>query len=93
LLRDYRALDQDGHADGRTLYIGNPPYVRHHQIDPAWKRWLLKTAAARGHHASGLAGLHIHFFLATAEHGSPGDAGVFITSAEWLDVNYGRRFE
>lgn len=90
LLRDYRALDQDGHADGRTLYIGNPPYVRHHQIDPAWKRWLLKTAAARGHHASGLAGLHIHFFLATAEHGSPGDVGVFITSAEWLDVNYGR---
>jgi len=90
LLRDYRVLNGGGDADGRTLFIGNPPYVRHHQIDPAWKHWLLKTAAARGHHASGLAGLHIHFFLATAEHGSPGDVGVFITSAEWLDVNYGR---
>ena len=90
LLRDYRTLDQNGHADGPTLFIGNPPYVRHHQIDPVWKHWLLETAAARGHHASGLAGLHIHFFLATAEHGSPGDVGVFITSAEWLDVNYGR---
>jgi adenine-specific DNA-methyltransferase len=90
LLRDYRVPNRGGDADGRTLFIGNPPYVRHHQIDPAWKHWLLKTAAARGHHASGLAGLHIHFFLATAEHGSPGDVGVFITSAEWLDVNYGR---
>src|SRR5690242_6145876 len=61
LLRDYRALDQNGHADGPTLFIGNPPYVRHHQIDPVWKHWLLTTAAARGYHASGLAGLHIHF--------------------------------
>lgn len=90
LLRDYRVLNQGGGGDGRTLFIGNPPYVRHHQIDPPWKHWLLTTAAARGYHASGLAGLHIHFFLATAEHGSPGDVGVFITSAEWLDVNYGR---
>jgi adenine-specific DNA-methyltransferase len=77
-------------VDGRTLYIGNPPYVRHHQIDPAWKAWLLTTAKARGHAASGLAGLHVHFFLATAEHAKPGDFGAFITSAEWLDVNYGQ---
>ena len=39
--------------------------------------------------ASGLAGLHVHFFLATAEHGRRGDYGAFITSAEWMDVNYG----
>jgi adenine-specific DNA-methyltransferase len=88
LLSDYRAL-RPGLADGPTLFIGNPPYVRHHQIDPAWKRWLAETAKARGLTASGLAGLHAHFFLATAEQGSPGDAGAFITSAEWLDVNYG----
>ncbi|MHB8262937.1 MAG: Eco57I restriction-modification methylase domain-containing protein [Acidimicrobiales bacterium] len=88
LLRDYRELDHD-HADGPTLFIGNPPYVRHHQIDQEWKRWLLQTAATRGHVASGLAGVHVHFFLATVEHGVPGDVGTFITSAEWLDVNYG----
>jgi len=88
LLRDYRTL-APGAVDGSTLFIGNPPYVRHHQIDPEWKRWLLQTASARGHIASGLAGLHAHFFLATAEHGKPGDVGAFITSAEWLDVNYG----
>jgi methylase of polypeptide subunit release factors len=92
VLQDYRVLGQAhrAHAEGPTLFIGNPPYVRHHQIDQAWKRWLLHTAAARGNDASGLAGLHVHFFLATAEYGAPGDVGVFITSAEWLDVNYGR---
>lgn len=88
VLRDYRALEPED-INGPTLFIGNPPYVRHHQIDPEWKRWLLRTASGRGHVASGLAGLHVHFFLATAEQGRPGDVGAFITSAEWLDVNYG----
>jgi len=86
---DYRALGAD-RIDGRTLYIGNPPYVRHHQIAPEWKSWLVETARRQGLAASQLAGLHVHFFLATAAHGSPGDFGTFITSAEWLDVNYGR---
>lgn len=86
---DYRALRLP-RIKGSTLFIGNPPYVRHHQIDPEWKRWLLDTASARGLVASGLAGLHVHFFLATAQHARPGDYGTFITSAEWLDVNYGR---
>lgn len=85
---DYRAMKLPKIA-GRTLFIGNPPYVRHHQIAPEWKSWLALTAKKRGLKASGLAGLHVHFFLATAEHGRPGDYGAFITSAEWLDVNYG----
>lgn len=88
VLGDYRALELP-EVDGSTLFIGNPPYVRHHQIDPKWKTWLISTAKKRGLKASGLAGLHVHFFLATAEHGRPGDYGAFITSAEWLDVNYG----
>lgn len=88
-LGDYRALTLEK-IDGRTLFIGNPPYVRHHLITPEWKQWLLATAARRGLDASGLAGLHVHFFLATAEHGQPGDYGTFITSSEWLDVNYGK---
>jgi hypothetical protein len=73
----------------RTLYLGNPPYVRHHGISPAWKRWLSDQAARLGYKASQLAGLHVHFFLATAKHARPGDYGAFITAAEWLDVNYG----
>ena len=87
-LGDDRALALP-EAEGPTLFIGNPPYVRHHQIAPEWKAWLLQTARRHGLHASALAGLHVHFFLATAEYGRRGDFGAFITSSEWLDVNYG----
>ncbi|HTI33097.1 MAG TPA: hypothetical protein VL422_05420, partial [Miltoncostaea sp.] len=86
---DYRTADL-GRADGATLYLGNPPYVRHHQIAPVWKEWLAIAARAHGLEASRLAGLHVHFFLATAARLRPGDAGAFITSSEWLDTNYGR---
>jgi hypothetical protein len=84
---DYRRFAE--RTPGPTLYIGNPPYVRHHGISPRWKRWLGETATRLGLRASKLAGLHVHFFLATARQASPGDYGVFITAAEWLDVNYG----
>jgi adenine-specific DNA-methyltransferase len=86
---DFRALTLPA-ARGTTLYLGNPPYVRHHQIEAEWKRWLLETAKKHGLDASALAGLHVHFFLAVASQGTCGDIGTFITSAEWLDVNYGR---
>lgn len=87
-LTDYRAF-VPGATNGRTLYIGNPPYVRHHKISPRWKLWLTTTARARGLVASQLAGSHVHFFLATLTQAQPGDRGVLITSSEWLDVNYG----
>lgn len=87
-LGDYRSLTLPD-VEGPTLFIGNPPYVRHHQIDAHWKTWLIETARARGFKASQLAGLHVHFFLATAQLGRPGDFGTFITGSEWMDVNYG----
>lgn len=89
VLGDYREM-QLPDCEGSTLIIGNPPYVRHHQIDPKWKRWLASASKAKGLSASGLAGLHAHFFLATAGLARPGDLGAFITSSEWLDVNYGK---
>ncbi len=64
--------------------------MRHHQIPAGWKEWLALTARAHGLEASRLAGLHVHFFLATAARARPGDRGAFITSSEWLDTNYGR---
>jgi hypothetical protein len=85
---DYRSVRLPP-APGPTLFLGNPPYVRHHQVAAPWKDWLRDTAARLGVPASGLAGLHAHFFLATALHAAPGDAGVLVTAAEWLDVNYG----
>ena len=87
ILGDYRSFDEP--ISDPTLYIGNPPYVRHHQIDTKWKEWLSTEAQKLGHKASQLAGLHVHFFLATARRARAGDFGAFITAAEWLDVNYG----
>lgn len=86
---DYRDV-RLGAAAGPTLFIGNPPYVRHHAIEPRWKTWLQRRAAALGLRASGLCGLHVHFLVATAERARPGDAGCFVMSSEWLDVNYGQ---
>jgi len=89
LLEDYRRA-QLSPVQGRTLFVGNPPYVRHHLIDAKWKEWLVAESKALGHSASQLAGLHVHFFLATVRHGVEGDFGALLTAAEWLDVNYGK---
>ena len=88
LVGDYRALALPA-ISGRTLFIGNPPYLRHHGIAPEWKDWYAATVQRFGVTASRLAGLHLHFFLRTLELAKPGDLGCFVTAAEWLDVNYG----
>ena len=88
-LTDYRRIRLP-RIDGTTLFIGNPPYVRHHDIEEQWKDWYARAAARRGVKASKLAGLHLHFFFKTMTLARKGDYGAFITSAEWLDVNYGR---
>ena len=88
MVEDYRSITLPA-IKGPTLFIGNPPYVRHHDIGTAWKSWFGDNSKIQGFKASKLAGLHIHFFLKTRELGRPGDFGTFITSSEWLDVNYG----
>jgi hypothetical protein len=87
-LVDYRSFSLPTISDP-TLFIGNPPYVRHHGIGKQWKTWFAHTANGFGLSASKLAGLHIHFFLRTQELAQRGDYGAYITAAEWLDVNYG----
>lgn len=85
---DYPSAPLAGCA-GRTAFVGNPPYVRHHQLTPESKLWFVTAAKQLGIKASQLAGLHAHFILATAMKAVPGDVGCFVTAAEWLDVNYG----
>lgn len=77
-------------ARGRTLFVGNPPYVRHHDLEPQWKEWYRRTMAAHGIVASQLAGLHAQFMLRTVELMRDGDAMLFVTAAEWLDNGYGQ---
>ena len=75
--------------DCRVAFVGNPPYVRHHLLSQQTKEWAQRSAKKLGLKVSGLAGLHAYFFLATALYGRKGDIGCFVTSSEWLDVNYG----
>ena len=88
MLQDYTTATLPS-VSGRTLFIGNPPYVRHHTLTSGQKNWLNSKSAEIGLKSSLLAGLHVYFYLATALKSKPGDFGSFITAAEWLDVNYG----
>lgn len=74
---------------GATLWIGNPPYVRHHNISADDKKLFKSVASRLGLPSSCLAGLHIHFLAHIADLWQSGDFGFLITSAEWMDVNYG----
>lgn len=87
-LVDYTALALAPTA-GRTAFVGNPPYVRHHDLRPELKARAAALGKMLGYPVSGLAGLHAYFYLATALYARPGDVGCFVTSAEWLDVGYG----
>lgn len=89
IVADYREISLPT-IEGATLFIGNPPYVRHHGITPAWKQWYSDKLRVLGHACSQLAGLHLHFFLKTLELSRRGDLGCFVSAAEWLDVNYGQ---
>ena len=90
IVGDYRSVELPV-VSGPRLFIGNPPYVRHHLISSEWKEWLVASSRTLGvREASQLAGLHAYFFVATAQRMREGDYGTFVTAAEWLDVNYGR---
>jgi SAM-dependent methyltransferase len=89
LQADYTKLPLKA-IDGRTAFLGNPPYLRHHDLPAKTKLWAQAAATLLGRSVSGLAGLHALFYLATAHYVRPGDIGCFVTSAEWLEVNYGR---
>lgn len=76
--------------DGRTAFVGNPPYVRHHDISKEDKAWYSAQMEKLGLPHSQLAGLHIYFYLKSYLLSQPGDVGCFISAAEWMETNYGR---
>ncbi|KFI91239.1 modification methylase XamI [Bifidobacterium saguini DSM 23967] len=86
---DFTEYEIERPDDGPVLWIGNPPYVRHHDIAPEAKKRFKTVAEQLGLKASGLAGLHVHFLAAIARQWQAGDYGVLVTSSEWMDVNYG----
>jgi adenine-specific DNA-methyltransferase len=85
---DYLTLDLPRIA-GVTAFVGNPPYVRHHDISAELKKWYSATMRKLGLPDSQLAGMHIYFYLKSYLLSSPRDMGCFVTSAEWFESNYG----
>ena len=88
LVQDYRSA-QLPFTEGISAFVGNPPYVRHHLIEPEWKAWLCRKASALGLRPHARGGLHVYFLLATALHANKGDIGCFILPSEWRDTGYG----
>ncbi len=85
---DYLTLELP-RIDGVTAFVGNPPYVRHHDIPVAQKGWYSAQMRRLGLPDSQLAGLHIYFYLKSYLLAKPRDVGCFVTSAEWFESNYG----
>jgi adenine-specific DNA-methyltransferase len=72
-----------------TLWVGNPPYVRHQQLSVATKKWLSSGTKELGVDVSPVMGLHGYFVLRIATLCSPRDRGALLLPAEWLDAHYG----
>ena len=75
--------------EGVTAFVGNPPYVRHHDISVEDKHWYSAEMAKLGLPHSQLAGLHLYFYLKSYLVSRPGDVGSFVSAAEWTETNYG----
>ena len=74
---------------GRRLFIGNPPYVRHHSLGQHRKAWLVQAGKSLGTTFSGLAGLHVYFLLRCLVEARAGDRFVMVLPSEWLETRYG----
>jgi len=71
--------------------VGNPPYVRQEKVDKKRKPHLaaLMDAAFPGTKFSGRADLHCYFWPHAARFLKEGAYFGFLTSGQWLDVEYG----
>ena len=74
-----------------NLLITNPPYVRHHHLDPAQKERLQTLVKERlGIRVNGLAGLYCYFLLLADAWLEDGALSIWLIPSEFMDVNYGR---
>jgi len=74
-----------------NLLCTNPPYVRHHHIDPLTKRKLQDEVFARlGINASGLSGLYVYFVLLSHDILAENAVASWLIPSEFLYVNYGK---
>jgi hypothetical protein len=73
-----------------NLLVTNPPYVRHHHLDPRRKARLQGFVRERlGLRISGLAGLYCYFLLLADAWLEEGGLAAWLIPSEFMDVNYG----
>lgn len=97
--KDFKVLVQDFFAFARAagnrsrfnLLCTNPPYVRHHHIEPLLKlefqALVLKNLGLK---VSGLSGLYMYFVLLADALLAPGGVASWLIPSEFLYVNYGK---
>lgn len=73
-----------------NLLVANPPYVRHHHIDPHTKGVCSSEVRRQfGWKVSGLSGLYVYFVLLAHRLLRPGAVSAWLIPTEFMDVNYG----
>lgn len=84
---DFTATESVGIAN---FLISNPPYVRHHYIEPEQKSKLaVLIKNETGLSISGLAGLYCYFVLLAHKWLAPKAICGWLIPSEFMDVNYG----
>lgn len=87
VLADFLKWVQADHPSGPRLFLGNPPYTRHQELDRATKTRALKASGALVD--SGLSGLAAYFLAASLEHLRPEDALCFVLPGSWTEARHG----
>lgn len=79
-------------AEQPDAVICNPPFTRHHDIDPTTKRQIHEGFEERlGLRLSRLASLHVLFLVRALEVSGDDARLAFITPSHWLEMAYGRQ--
>ncbi len=79
-----------GEVADANLVLANPPYVRHHHLDPSYKKLLQNRASlASGMSINGLSGLYVYFITLAHSCMAPGALAAWLVPSEFMDVNYG----
>lgn len=88
---DFTALAPPAESDRATLVLANPPYSRHHHLDPAEKARLARAVQRLlGVTPSGLSGLHAYFLYLAHGWMAKGALAGWLIPSEFMSVGYGR---
>jgi hypothetical protein len=89
ILNDYLEWS-DGWRSGRgpRIFLGNPPYTRHHDLSPKTRQLAMELSGELIE--SSLAGLSAYFLAVTLRAMRPDDALSFLLPGSWAESRYGR---